>query len=83
MERLTAVRCNGIKNGYWSPAKKDELAQRLGAYEDTGLTPAEVKRMKEKNSIGGESAPHAPEQDNLSGSWQKRMMGAFLGDSRL
>ena len=83
MERLTAVRCNGINNGYWSPAKKDELAQRLGAYEDTGLTPAEVKRMKEKNSIGEESASHAAEQDNLSGSWKEQMMGAFLGDSRL
>lgn len=83
MERLTAVRCNGIKNGYWSPAKKDELAQRLGAYEDTGLTPEEVKRMKEKDSIGRECVPRTPEQDNPSGSWQEQMMGAFLGDSRL
>lgn len=30
MERLTAQRCNGIKTGYWSPAKKDDLVQRLG-----------------------------------------------------
>lgn len=82
MERLTAVRCNGIKNGYWSPAKKDELAQRLGAYEDTGLTPEEVKRMKEKNSIGQERALYAPEQDNLSGSWQERVASTFLRDSR-
>lgn len=33
-DRLTHERCNGIKSGYWSPAKKDELIQRLGEYED-------------------------------------------------
>lgn len=42
MERLTNPRCNGIKTGYWSPAKKDELVQRLGRYEDIGLTPEEI-----------------------------------------
>lgn len=42
MERLTSQRCNGIKNGYWSTAKKDELVQRLGRYEDIGLTPEEI-----------------------------------------
>lgn len=30
MERLTAQRCSGIKTGYWSTAKKEELVQRLG-----------------------------------------------------
>ncbi|WP_279220808.1 hypothetical protein [Clostridium sp. OM02-18AC] len=29
MERLTHKRANGIKSGYWSPNKKDELVQRL------------------------------------------------------
>ena len=43
MERLTAQRCSGIKSGYWSTAKKDELIQRLGQYEDTGYTPEEIK----------------------------------------
>lgn len=43
MERLTAQRCSGIKSGYWSTAKKDDLVQRLGQYEDTGLTPEEIK----------------------------------------
>lgn len=43
MERLTAERVNGIKTGYWSAAKKDELIQRLGEYEDTGLTPEEIR----------------------------------------
>lgn len=48
MERLTAQRCNGIKTGYWSPAKKDDLVQRLGPYEDISLEPAEiVKRLKD------------------------------------
>lgn len=42
MERLTAQRCSGIKSGYWSTAKKDELIQRLGQYEDIGLTPEEI-----------------------------------------
>lgn len=42
MDRLTAQRCSGIKSGYWSTAKKDELVQRLGQYEDTGLTPEEI-----------------------------------------
>lgn len=33
MARLTHERVNGIKDGYWSPAKKDELVQRLGGIE--------------------------------------------------
>ena len=45
MDRLTAQRCSGIKSGYWSTAKKDELVQRLGQYEDTGLTPEEVREL--------------------------------------
>lgn len=51
MDRLTAQRCSGIKSGYWSTAKKDELVQRLGQYEDTGLTPEEIKALEDfKNS---------------------------------
>ena len=42
MERLTHERVNGIKTGYWSPAKKDNLIQRLGRYEDTGLEPEDA-----------------------------------------
>mgnify|MGYP006079238767 CR=1 FL=1 len=44
MERLTAKRVSGIKAGYWSPAKKDELVQRLGKYEDTGMEPEELRK---------------------------------------
>jgi hypothetical protein len=47
MERLTAQRCSGIKTGYWSTAKKEELVQRLGQYEDTGLTPEEIKALED------------------------------------
>lgn len=46
MERLTHPRNSGIKTGYWSPNKKDELVERLAAYEDTGLTPEEIERLK-------------------------------------
>ena len=46
MKRLTAQRCSGIKTGYWSTAKKDELIQRLGQYEDTGLTPEEIRELE-------------------------------------
>ena len=49
MERLTAQRCSGIKSGYWSNAKKDELVQRLGQYEDTGLTPDQIRELSRKD----------------------------------
>ena len=45
MKRLTAKRVNGIKKGYWSSAKKEELVQALGKYEDTGYSPEEILRV--------------------------------------
>ena len=42
MERLTHQRNSGIKTGYWSPNKKDELVTALAAYEDTGLVPEQI-----------------------------------------
>lgn len=45
MERLTHKRSSGIKTGYWSPAKKEELVQRLAAYEDTGLDPEQIREL--------------------------------------
>lgn len=48
MKRVTHSRCSGIKTGYWSSNKKDELVERLAAYEDTGLTPEEIERLKER-----------------------------------
>ena len=50
MNRLTQKRVNGIKTGYWSTSKKDELVTRLAEYEDTGLNPEEVLRLK-KNAV--------------------------------
>lgn len=40
MNRLTNPRCSGIKEGYWSPAKKEELVQRL----------AHIRKKKEDKS---------------------------------
>lgn len=51
MERLTSERCNGIKTGYWSPAKKEELVQRLAEYENTGLEPEEIKRFPNLDKV--------------------------------
>ena len=34
MERLTHKRKSGMKTGYWSPNKKQELVNRLAMYED-------------------------------------------------
>ena len=49
MDRLTHKRVSGIKTGYWSPNKKDELIERLAAYEDTGLTPEDVKTLADRS----------------------------------
>ena len=46
MERLTHPRSSGIKTGYWSPNKKEELINRLAEYEDTGLRPQEIYELK-------------------------------------
>lgn len=46
MGRLTHARSNGIKEGYWSPNKKEELVMRLAEYENTGLSPEEVKDLR-------------------------------------
>lgn len=50
MNRLTQKWVNGIKIGYWSTSKKDDLVARLAEYEDTGLEPAEVLQLK-KNTV--------------------------------
>lgn len=44
-ERMTHQRANGIKTGYWSPETKENLVQRLAAYEDTGLEPLEIMQL--------------------------------------
>lgn len=47
MERLTHERSNGIKTGYWSPEKKEDLVARLAEYENTGLAPDEIESVNE------------------------------------
>ena len=42
-ERLTHVRQNGIKSGYWTEKKKDELAQRLDELETQFKEESETK----------------------------------------
>lgn len=56
MERITHKRVNGIKTGYWSPATKEDLVQRLAEYENTGLEPWEIVPAIEKAAKDAESA---------------------------
>ena len=51
MDRMTHERVNGIRAGYWSPEKKEELVQRLAAYENTGLEPEEISAKIEACNI--------------------------------
>lgn len=44
MYRMTHKKTNG-KAGYWSPNKKEEVVNRLAAYENTGLEPRQVQEM--------------------------------------
>lgn len=50
MNRLAQKRVNGIKIGYCSTSKKDDLVAKLAEYEDTGLEPREVLQLK-KNAV--------------------------------
>ena len=50
MERLTHKRANGIKEGYWSPNKKQELVDTLAVYENTGLMPQQIGELKERDT---------------------------------
>lgn len=50
MERLTHKRVSGIRAGYWSPNKKQELVDRLAGYEDTGLDPEQIEELKERDT---------------------------------
>lgn len=56
MERLTHERKSGMKTGYWSPNKKQELVDRLAMYED-----------REENDDFGKWIPiseHLPEDES-------------------
>ena len=49
MERLTHIRLDGLKTGYWSPSNKQNLIDRLAAYENSGLMPEDVKTLMDRN----------------------------------
>lgn len=60
IDRLTHPRSNGIKTGYWSPNRKDELVERLAEYENTDLMPQDIIGLKAKTilqAIGREWTP--------------------------
>ena len=42
MTRMTHERVNGIRTGYWSASKKEDLVQRLALYENLGIDPENV-----------------------------------------
>ena len=44
MERLTLKRVNGINTGYWSPAKKQELVDRLAPYENATVSDEDFEK---------------------------------------
>lgn len=69
MNRLTSQRVNGIKSGYWSAAKKEELVQRLAQYENTGLEPEETQAIGEDKEyrVTGIITGSTMERSNLSG----------------
>lgn len=50
IERLTHKRVNGIRERYWSPNKKQELIDRLAAYENTGVDPEQIRDLKERDT---------------------------------
>ena len=54
-KRLTQVRVNGIKSGYWTSHKKDEITQRLGEYEDTKLSPEEIRALNKSGNADSEN----------------------------
>lgn len=51
-ERITHKRSSGIKDGYWSAKKKDELIERLAMYENTGFRPGEIKTVVPDDEFG-------------------------------
>ena len=74
MERLTHERSNGIKSGYWSPDKKQDLVNRLAEYENTDLTPQQIKDMqfclREKSRECGELRRELQELKKRDMAWK-------------
>lgn len=50
MERLTNKRVGDCqKRGYYSMSNKQDLIDHLAEYENTGLTPEQIKILQEEN----------------------------------
>lgn len=54
MDRLTHERVNGIKPGYWSPATKEAVVQRLAFYENA-VERGELIWKEGKTSVNSET----------------------------
>ena len=86
MERLTHERANGIKTGYWSPSKKQDLVDRLSEYEDTGLTPEQIRQIDDLYAEKCREVAELRERDTAKEpaavkrpEWKDRMLHTFLG----
>lgn len=79
MERLTHPRTSGIKTGYWSPNKKDELIEKLAEYEDTGLTPQEIYLMKSGTILKSIWAQWIPVEERLPENHYKLVLVQVSG----
>ena len=65
MKRLTHERVNGVKTGYWSPEKKETLVNALAEYENTGLTPEEIKMLNGKGADAPANDAWIPVEERL------------------
>lgn len=72
MERLTHWRVSGIKTGHWPPAKKEELIQKLAAYEDTGLAPNEIRDLAKWLQKGPVDKRESPAPECMNGLLSSR-----------
>lgn len=72
VERLTHKRANGIKEGYWSPNKKQELVDTLAAYEDTGLTAEQIREIDRLYAEKCREVTELRQQHGTEG-WANRM----------
>ena len=90
MDRLTSVRASmgsatAQKDGspYWSAAKKIDLVKRLGQYEDTGLTPEQIRQRGDWLSQSEKSLLIALLEDDQDQSRQIGDTRAVKADQRL
>lgn len=81
MERMTHERANGIKTGFWSPATKEEIVQRLAAYENTGLEPWEIGPAIEKAAKDAETKAVTTMAECIAGGFKDVIEKIDKGDT--